>query len=158
MPPTAWHSQAACLAQTALHGPPVKKERGQRMGFQCKCGTGCKPPVGPPAVLMDLSGQCRVWKGTLPCPVGVLNTISCLFGSHLASRVYSMPLPLTSWEKGGYRGKEKVRVRAKTSLETNCGVHEFVKCVVIHNMMIAKIIANSGNQLIMDQILVIHTK
>lgn len=47
----AWHRQ---------HGPPVKKERGQRMWFQCKCGTGRKPPVGPPAALMDQRRQCRV--------------------------------------------------------------------------------------------------
>lgn len=109
MPPTARHSQAACLAQTALHGPPVETERG--WGFNASVALECGPPVSPPVALMDLSRQCRVWKGTLPSPVGVFNTISCLFGSHLTCRVYSMLLPSTSWEKGGCRGKEKVGLR-----------------------------------------------
>lgn len=105
MPPAARHSQAACLAQTALHGPPVETQ-GER-GFSAIVALECGPPVSPPVALMELSRQCRVWKGTLPSPVGVFNTITCLLGSHLACRVYSMLLPPTSWGKGGNRGEEK---------------------------------------------------
>lgn len=47
VPPSARHNQVACLAQTALHGPPVLKER-EEMGFQGKCATVCKPPVSCP--------------------------------------------------------------------------------------------------------------
>lgn len=75
----AWHSQA-------LHGPPVETRR--RWGFNASMALECGPPVSPPVALTDLSRQCTVWKGTLPSPVAVSNSISCLFGSHLACRDY----------------------------------------------------------------------
>lgn len=75
----AWHSQA-------LHGPPVETRR--RWGFNASMALECGPPVSPPVALTDLSRQCTVWKGTLPSPVAVFNSISCLFGSHLACRDY----------------------------------------------------------------------
>lgn len=58
MPPAARHSQAACLAQTALHGPPVETQGG--WGFSVSMALQCGPPVSPPVALMALSRQCGV--------------------------------------------------------------------------------------------------
>ncbi|KAK2921702.1 hypothetical protein Q8A73_001187 [Channa argus] len=42
MPPAVRHSQAACLAQTALHGPPVETQRG--WGFNARMALEYRPP------------------------------------------------------------------------------------------------------------------